>query len=108
MYGFARRPVRLGRLELKEGCRTADDCADTTVGIPSVGIDANANALVSWYRVDGVAVQQFTANEALGPLQTLSATGNDPHLAVNGAGQAVVAWVDSGGTSNTIQAAAGP
>jgi hypothetical protein len=93
-------------LRLQSGCRYADACTWTAVGIPSVGVDANANALVSWSRgLDGLAVQQLAANGTSGPLQTLSATGIDPHVAVNASGQAVVAWQNSG---PTIQAAAGP
>jgi hypothetical protein len=99
-----------------------DKAGDAQGGFGSqVGVDATGQAVITWISwgdapppdygavYEGVQVQVRSAAGALGPLQTLSPTGYEPEVAVNGAGDAVVAWRDTGGTNNSvIQAAAGP
>jgi hypothetical protein len=85
---------------------------------PDLGVDRNGNAVISWARsgfdcdadpdcppVEDLAAVVRSPNGTYGPYHTLSATGKNPDVAVNGSGQAVVAWADSG---PSIRAAAGP
>jgi hypothetical protein len=85
---------------------------------PELGVGRDGNAVISWRRsgfscdpdpdcppVEDLVAVLRSPSGTLGPYQTLSTTGENPDVAVNGSGDAVVAWVDSGAS---IQAAAGP
>ena len=84
--------------------RDADD--------PHVAIDAAGNAVVVWTRSDGATrVVQFApghAGHAFATAIDLSLAGGEaraPKLAVNPAGDAVVAWQRSDGANTIVQAA---
>ncbi len=90
--------------------------SDDSDSSASLGLDANGNAVISWVGWGSGPPPDYTAYKnlyvrtrsssgALGSTEILSTTGDDPDVAVNGSGQAMVAWVDSG---PSIQFAAGP
>jgi hypothetical protein len=78
---------------------------------PELGVDRNGNAVIAWER-DGTSCDPNPDCEPLhdvsavvrspsgtfGPYETLSTTGKHPDVAVNASGQAVVAWVEPGGS----------
>jgi hypothetical protein len=80
---------------------------------PQVAVDPDGDAVVTWYRLAGtnprILVRARSAAGALGPVQTLSDTGQGagfPQVAVDAAGAAVVTWQNV--TTGAIQAAFGP
>jgi PKD domain-containing protein len=79
---------------------------------PQVGVDAAGNAVAVWSRFDGtsrvVQVATRPAGHPFGAPTDLSLAGRDalvPGLAVNPAGDAVVAWQRSNGTNTIVQSA---
>lgn len=79
---------------------------------PQVGVDAAGNAVAIWSRFDGtsrvVQVATRPAGHLFGAPTDLSLAGRDalvPGLAVNPAGDAVVAWQRSNGTNTIVQSA---
>ena len=67
--------------------------------LPQLGVDSAGNAVFTWQRSDGtswrVQSRARSAAGALGPVQTLSAAGQDavtPQVAVDPAGRAVFTW----------------
>jgi hypothetical protein len=82
---------------------------------PDVGVDAAGNAVAAWTRFDGTSrvVQLATRppGHAFGAARTLSLAGREarvPQLAVDPAGDAVVAWQRSDGASTIVQATVAP
>ncbi|HEV7806075.1 MAG TPA: PKD domain-containing protein [Solirubrobacteraceae bacterium] len=78
---------------------------------PCVAVDAAGNAVAVWTRFDGasrvVQVATRPPGRGFGAARDLSLTGREarvPQLAVNPAGDAVVAWQRSAGTSTIVQA----
>jgi hypothetical protein len=77
-----------------------------------VAVDAKGNAMVVWTRFDGaknrIQARRRSASGSLGPVQTVSAAGQDaqsPQLGADAAGNAVVVWHRYDGSDNRIQAA---
>lgn len=80
---------------------------------PTVAIDADGDAIVTWYRSDGtndrIEARQVSAAGALGPVLTLSDGGQNataPEVASDADGNALVAWYRFDGTNWRIQARA--
>ena len=80
---------------------------------PQVAVDGNGNAIFTWRRLDGsdplplpvccdrVQARKRSGDGTLGPVQTLSAAGQnaiDPQVAVDGAGNAIFTWERFDGT----------
>jgi hypothetical protein len=66
---------------------------------PRVAVDADGDAVIVWYRFDGtnyrVQARALSAADVLGPVKTVSAAGQnaiDPHVAIDTAGNALIAW----------------
>ena len=77
---------------------------------PQIGVDADGDAVVTWYRSDGtnqrVQSRGRSASGALGVIQTLSAAGEDvihPQIAVAPAGHAIITWSRSDGANLRVQ-----
>jgi hypothetical protein len=76
----------------------------------SVSIDANGDALVVWERSDGtksrIEARHRSADGTLGPVQKISAAGQDafdPHVRVDPGGLAEVIWRRTDGTNFRIE-----
>ena len=77
-----------------------------------LALDAAGNAVIAWLRSDGnddrVQASTMAANGTLGLVRTLSDGGqsaNTPDLALNSAGESVIAWQRFDGVDWRIQAA---
>jgi hypothetical protein len=80
---------------------------------PQVGVDADGDAVFTWAQSDGanmrIQARARAADGTLGPVQTLSAAGQDaanPQIGVDTGGDAVFTWARSDGTNVRIQARA--
>jgi hypothetical protein len=80
---------------------------------PQVAVDASGNAVFTWRRSDGtnwrIQARARSAAGALGPVQTLSAAGQNaltPQVAVDANGNAVFTWRRFDGTHWRIQSRA--
>jgi hypothetical protein len=78
---------------------------------PRVALDEDGDALIVWVRSDGTndRIESRTRSKtgALGPIQTLSAAGGDaqePRVAADDDGDAIVSWIRSNGTNTFAQA----
>ena len=75
-----------------------------------IAIDAKGRAFVVWRRSDGanarIQLRRRSASGNLGPVQTLSAAGQDagePHVGVDARGNVFVVWRRSDGANDRIQ-----
>jgi hypothetical protein len=82
---------------------------------PTVAMSAGGDAVFAWQGSDGVdhriRARTLSAAGAFGPAETLSAAGQtaaEPHVAVDGDGDALVAWRRFDGAKWRAQGAAGP
>ncbi|MDQ3991791.1 MAG: hypothetical protein M3245_05725 [Actinomycetota bacterium] len=78
---------------------------------PQVAVDADGDAVIVWQRFDGtnwrIQARRRSKTGALSAVQTLSAAGqsaNDPQVAVDQDGDAVIVWEGFDGTNSRIQA----
>ncbi len=78
---------------------------------PRVALDGDGDGLIVWVRSDGsnTRIQARTRSRtgALGPVQTLSQADRDaeePRVAVDDDGDAVVSWIRSDATNTRVQA----
>ena len=84
--------------------------------VPQVAVDTNGDAVFTWERKDGALISRAQARArsaagVLSPVQTLSAGGQNAlgaQVAVDAGGDAIVTWQRSDGTSQRVQASAGP
>jgi hypothetical protein len=79
--------------------------------VPQVAVDPQGDAVFTWRRFDGtnwrIQARARSAAGALGPVQTLSAAGQDafgPEVGIDGAGNAVFTWQRFDGSHRRIQA----
>jgi hypothetical protein len=82
---------------------------------PHVAVDAGGDAVFAWRRSDGanylVEARSRSAAGALRPFTVLSDPGQQafsPQAAVDGGGDAAVAWTRFDGANYRVQASAGP
>jgi hypothetical protein len=76
---------------------------------PSVGVDANGNAVSVWLGTMNVEARTRSAAGDLGDLQALGPGYDNPAVAVDPTGDAVATWRRwNGGNDYVIQAATGP
>jgi hypothetical protein len=79
---------------------------------PQVGLDATGDAVVVWQRFDGssssccyrVQARSRSATGTLGPVETLSAPGQDstfPQIGIDGNGNALIVWQRFDGSSSS-------
>jgi hypothetical protein len=78
---------------------------------PQVAVDSGANAVVVWQGFDGtnrrIEARARSAGGVVGPIQTMSAAGQDafvPQVAADSAGNAVLVWERSDGSTYRVQA----
>jgi hypothetical protein len=73
---------------------------DENAGLPSFGVDADRDAFLAWTASDGastywVEARTLAADGMLGPLRTISPTGEialGPRVVLDAAGEGVVSW----------------
>ncbi len=77
---------------------------------PQVAIDGSERATITWYRSDGtndrIESVRLAADGSPGPVQTLSAAGQDafgPQVAIDGSERATLTWRRSDGTNDRIE-----
>ena len=77
---------------------------------PEVAIDSSDRATIVWYRSDGanfrVQSVRLAADGTPGPVQTLSAAGEDaaaPQVAIDGSDRATIVWYRSDGANLRVQ-----
>jgi hypothetical protein len=85
--------------------------AGTDAFLPQVDVDATGDAVFAWERFSNgqyqVQARGRSAGGALSPVKALSTAGTDaisPQVAVDGDGNAVVAWTRQGGAYDRIEA----
>jgi hypothetical protein len=89
------------------------DGTDETSSAPVVAVDDSGTAVVVWWQYDGAWNRVGSTARALGQPQWEAATHLDeggrycgpPTVGVDGAGNAVAAWVENDGTVNDLRAA---
>src|SRR5205085_7545167 len=90
----------------------AQQLSATTAGIysPVVAAAPDGTVIAAWVRSDGtnyhIAVRVRPPGGSFSPVQDLSAAGGNPQeptVAFDSLGNAIVAWVRSDGTNNRIQ-----
>jgi microcompartment protein CcmK/EutM len=104
----ARRRTAAGGLSTVKNLSAAGQHASNA----QVALDAKGNAVVVWTRFDGakyrIQTRRRSASGSLGPVQTVSAAGQDaqyPQVAADAAGNGVVVWQRYDGSDDRIQAA---
>jgi microcompartment protein CcmK/EutM len=75
-----------------------------------VAVDSHGNAVLVWYRDDGanwrIQARRRTASGSFSAVQSISPVGQDavnPQVAVDGNGNAVIAWTRYDGANNRVQ-----
>lgn len=117
-------PVSPGRVQVRRrsaagalsGVQTLSAASSQSAFEPEVAVDAGGDAVIVWRRFDGsnwrIQARTRSAGGALGPIQTLSATGQTAtaaQVAADQSGDAVAVWYrpDAAGFQR-VQATAGP
>ena len=102
--------VRIGPLGNPGPVKTLSG-AGQDADFPQVVVDDSDRATVVWSRSDGtnerIQSLRIAADGTPGPVQTLSATGEDadsPQVAIDGSDRPTVVWSRSDGTNSRIQA----
>lgn len=80
--------------------------ADPSAENPEIAIDGDGDAIAVWKRSDGsnnrIEARRISAAGVLGPIQTLSATGQDgfkPQVAIDDDGDAIAVWTRFSGST---------
>jgi hypothetical protein len=113
-FAWARARTPAGKLRSYHvvSYKTGGDSADDA---PVVGVDDSGKAVLIFHRwaewdtqSGGIGAITLSSTDHLGPLQTLSATGSNPVVAENGAGNAAAGWIETQGNDVVIKASTGP